>query len=412
MKSKTLRIIALSLTITIAVSVNAQSQTNYNVGAHYYAWYDQWFHLGPHKTIRKHLVPSQSPQLGWYDSNDSNIISQHYDMARYAGIDYFTVSWWGQGSKDDNVFKNVMIDHPNRGNIKLCVMLESNINNSNVYSQMYYLASNYFSKPGYYKINGKPVVYVYQTRTRSKSDLQDFVNKMRQAASAAGFNDIYIVGDEIWSDSNGQWYYFTFKYDESRISFFDAITNYDVYGYIREMNDYNTGSSGRYVTSSDLNNWNSWNARWKSEANSRGVNFIPGIFPGYDDEAVRDESATQPISRKLDNNNSEFGSLFAGQISRVKDDTDSDIGNAISITSWNEWFEDTQIEPVATGTATTNIDDSPSGNEYTGGLYFEAYGNRYLDILRQELVPEPGSLVIMVFTLGILRRAALRSKCN
>ncbi len=405
MEAKKLQVmIAVVLMIAISGFVEVDAQTNYNVGAHYYAWYDQWFHLGPGKTIRKHLIPSQSPELGWYDSNDSSVISRHYDMARYAGIDYFTVSWWGQGSKDDNVFKNVMIDHPNRGNIKLCVMLESNITNDNVYSQMYYLASNYFSKPGYYKIGGKPVVYVYQTRTRSKSDLQDFVSKMRQAASAAGFNDIYIVGDEVWSDENGQWYYFTFKYDESRISLFDAITNYDVYGYIREMNDYSSSGSGRYVSSSDLDNWNSWNSRWKSEANSRGVNFIPGIFPGYDDEAVRDESATQPISRKLDNNDSEFGSLFAGEIARVKDDTDSDIGNAITITSWNEWFEDTQIEPVSVGTGITNIDDSVSGDEYTGGLYFEDYGNRYLDILRQELVPEPASFVLVMLAGCIGRR--------
>ncbi len=403
---RSLTALAVVLVLCTLPTYSVGQQTNYNVGAYYYAWYDQWFHLGPDKTVRKHLVPQQQPQLGWYDSNNAEIIGRHYDMARYAGIDYFTVSWWGQGSKDDNVLKNVMIDHPNRGNIKLCVMLEGNINNDNVYDQMHYLASTYFSKPGYYKINGKPVVYVYQTRTRSKSDLQDFVNKMKQAARDAGFSDIYIVGDEIWSDSNGQWYYFTFKYDESRINLFDAITNYDVYGYIREMNDYNSSASGRYVSSSDLDNWNSWNERWKQEANSRGVNFIPGIFPGYNDEAVRDESATQPISRKLDNNDSEFGSLFAGEIARVKDDTDESIGNAITITSWNEWFEDTQIEPV-TGSATTNVDDSSTGNQYTGGLYYEAYGDRYLNILREELLPEPASLMLMLIGLSMLKKAGL-----
>jgi hypothetical protein len=53
------------------------------------------------------------------------------------------------------------------------------------------------------------------------------------------------------------------------------------------------------------------------------------------------------------------------------------------ITSWNEWHEDTQIEPVAIADS-TNRDNSATGSVYTNGLYYEGYGNRYLQILSEE----------------------------
>ena len=51
------------------------------------------------------------------------------------------------------------------------------------------------------------------------------------------------------------------------------------------------------------------------------------------------------------------------------------------VTSWNEWHEDTQIEPVAAAPP-TDKDDSDSKQDYTTGLEYEGYGMRYLDILK------------------------------
>ena len=77
---------------------------------------------------------------------------------------------------------------------------------------------------------------------------------------------------------------------------------------------------------------------------------------------------------------------------RAKTVTDSDIGHMILVTSWNEWHEDTQIEPVKYASP-TNIDNSASGSDYTKGLSYEGYAMRYLDILRQETYPQSPCIV-------------------
>jgi glycoprotein endo-alpha-1,2-mannosidase len=56
----------------------------------------------------------------------------------------------------------------------------------------------------------------------------------------------------------------------------------------------------------------------------------------------------------------------------------------IHITSFNEWHEDTEIEPSVV-TAPTALDTSPTGSQYTQGLVYEGYGTTYLDIVRSAI---------------------------
>ena len=55
------------------------------------------------------------------------------------------------------------------------------------------------------------------------------------------------------------------------------------------------------------------------------------------------------------------------------------------ITSFNEWYEDTQIEATSGVAGTSSIDDSVTGKFYTEGDRYMDYGNLYLDILREEI---------------------------
>ena len=56
------------------------------------------------------------------------------------------------------------------------------------------------------------------------------------------------------------------------------------------------------------------------------------------------------------------------------------------VTSFNEWYEDTQIEATLGTAQPTTRDDSASGVFYTAGDSYADYGYLYLDILREELL--------------------------
>jgi len=350
------------------------------VGTYYYPWYDDSsFHGGSptgSTTLGYHLEPTQvQPALGWYDQDNASVISQHYDWARYAGIDFFVCSYWGMGSGEDNIIRNRMFNNPDRGDIQLCVFMEPRLTpahstdpatEAEMTAEMNYLCDNYFDHPSYLYIDGKPAVFIYITRAMDNTELELCLNTFRTAALNKGY-ELYIAGDEVWKAPNA-------SIDGPRVSQMDAITNYDVYG---------NNSSTPFVTDSVLNTWQSRNAAWKSLADTYGTDMIPAISPGYNDRTVRLASNHPACSRKLNDETHEFGTLFSGMIDRLEPDVEM-----IMINSWNEWHEDTQIEPT-TVVAPTNVDDSATGDTYTQGLYYEGYGTRYLDILYENfnLIP-------------------------
>ena len=59
------------------------------------------------------------------------------------------------------------------------------------------------------------------------------------------------------------------------------------------------------------------------------------------------------------------------------------------VTSFNEWYEDSQIEATASDAGTTAIDNSDSKSRFTGGDRYTDYGPLYLDILREETLRKP-----------------------
>ena len=56
--------------------------------------------------------------------------------------------------------------------------------------------------------------------------------------------------------------------------------------------------------------------RWQGIADSLGIDFIPAVSPGFNDTAVR--TGHLPISRKIDDETGEFGSLFEAQLAGAK----------------------------------------------------------------------------------------------
>jgi hypothetical protein len=55
----------------------------------------------------------------------------------------------------------------------------------------------------------------------------------------------------------------------------------------------------------------------------------------------------------------------------------------VMVTSWDDWNEDTGIEPI--GGTPTHVDDSPSGTAYTQGYTYGGEGRKALAALRADV---------------------------
>ena len=244
---------------------------------------------------------------------------------------------------------------------------------SNVRTDIQFIARNYFRNENYYRIDNKPVIVIYLTRVLSVSDLLcRFIWLMRKGAKDAGFPDIYIVGDQVFGPLTN----FTDQKVQD-INLLNAITDYDVYGSI---------AKNGYARAMGVNKFYNDQMIWRNVAKLKGVGFIPIAAPGYNDRGVRDGHL--PLSRKL-NAMSDFGSLFDTMVKRAMNQLDQNADHLLLINSFNEWHEDTQIEPVINANP-TSLDTSFPNSKYTKGYAYEGYGLRYLDILREAVASSEG----------------------
>lgn len=315
--------------------------------------------------VRRDLAPQQQPALGEYDDSKPETIRQHLRWSRQANIGLWITSWWGPNRLEDTNTKDVIMQHEELGDLKVSIHYETSNRvrggPTGISNDMQHLCDNYFDHPNYYKIGGRPVIFVYVTRKlESDGSLEQTILTMRTAASKCGHN-LYLIGDHVFESAPEEAEVFV------PFWYFDAVTNYDVYG--------SMGRPSPYASRALVDQYYRDQEQWRARAHESGCRYIPAVSPGYNDRGVRFERNHPPLSRKLSETSPE-GSLFAYQLSKAKGLVDPSVDNLIVVNSFNEWHEDTQIEPVV-GVKT----NSPFN--MTQGVEYEAYGELYLNLLRQ-----------------------------
>ena len=139
-------------------------------------------------------------------------------------------------------------------------------------------------------------------------------------------------------------------------------------------------------------------------AHADNIGFIPTVSPGFNDAAVRSGHAAAP-RYETDVPGSAEGSLFADELNRAAlPNLDPAAENILMVNSFNEWHEDTQIEPTNLATATTA--DDASGT-LTQGYSYPGYGDLYLNELRTATVPEPTSAQQLILGSCLVSLAVL-----
>jgi glycoprotein endo-alpha-1,2-mannosidase len=329
-------------------SFTSSTNITVTVGVYYYPWHGSDFHRGTRNDgyLRNQLQPPQQPMLGEYDDTRDDIIEQHLLWSQQAHVSLWICSWWGPNRREDNTIRNVILKHPQlpKQQHKIALLYEGGgrgINapkgwdTSKVYGDMEYICTTYFDHPSYYRIQGKPVLVIYLSRQmHHQGVLTTVLRNMRKAANDKCQTILYIIGDHVWNSPPTKNKDFYAPFDTPHASL-DAVTNYDVYG--------NVGSTP-YATQAKLDQHFVRQRQWRDFGTSRGIGYIPGTSPGYNDRGVRIHHNNMGLSRRLNQLNDEDGTLFAAQLVRARQLVHPHVDNLLLVNSWNEWHEGTWRE--------------------------------------------------------------------
>lgn len=459
------------------------------ISAYYYLWYftetSRRDPLPMHGKkwsegyLRALLQPPQYPTLGEYLMNDPSVIEAHIDWAADHGIDCFICNWEGmvghrkflsenlvhilQGSEKDGTFNPGKIpysSHDSTGHgwdavsqgwhstgyqirnltrMKFSILLESrllldswppSLDDEKVFKvfgdAITYCAENFFGSPQWQRIDGRPVIYIYEMYswagtkegfTAFRRHLDACVQKLDDPLTGHKYSGVYIVADVV----------FPFVHDEDRFVSFDAVTGYNTYrgwttGELESIPDGWEAYGKKFYSCPGFQAYYQRFANWAKE---NAIGFIPSVIPRYNDRGVRgvvDHYAFPPMPEysKSSSKDASAASLFIENIKQVLLYI-TDPPNMLNINSWNEWFEDTAIEPVGyfpsgpypdfynqganVGTGTTQGRDMrvpdkvvvygnaghqwidtptalrKNGIDLTQGFFYPAYGFGYLEAL-------------------------------
>ncbi len=310
--------------------IASPSSIDKKVIAFYYPWYgnttdysqtipypieddDSWLHWnyegrGWYPPVN--ACSANTPSLGWYDSSDPSIIQTHLEQAEWAGLDAFIISYWGYGGREQKNMQ-IMMDVAKELNstVKLAPYFEiflvarEDRSQSEIISNFTYELSqlhDFLLQQDYrdqvWFENEKPVVWVYATKAISQDAWVATKNNLD-----AQNKSFFFVADNSRNTA-------------AQNALFHAQHQYDVYGRLR----YDVYLDVFHST--------------KRKSQRFNQIFVAGVTPGYDDTVVRD--GNKPMER-------DDGVTYL----RAWNKAISLNPDWISITSWNEWHEGTEIEP-------------------------------------------------------------------
>ncbi len=244
-----------------------------------------------------------------YASSAPVVIAQQVDQAQSAGIDGFISSWWGPGSDTDNSLRTLLTIADEK-NFKVSLYFETlagpdggALREEEIYIWLAYAIRTYREYPAYYQVDGKPLIVLWASAV------------VEQAAWERIFNKLRVEGLEA--------VYLGMGYDPGLLSTFDGLHDYGVFLYSD-------------LAQTDLSMARAVRNYSLLEPEARPKIWAATVQPGYDD-------TLQPTREGLvqERENGDYYRItWEAAIASAPD--------WIFITSWNEWYEHTHIEPGVT----------------------------------------------------------------
>jgi hypothetical protein len=294
---------------------------NVNVGAYFYNYTATDWNKGYVDT----------PLLGKYSALTAATMAQERVWADSAGIDFFVFNWNGAGAGDPilnsfvtgrNNNVRMVIDYntahlsATNGSPLTGAKLATMINDFKS------LATNRFSQSYYYTIGGRPVVLISPLNLASSAsssiNYATVIAALRKSLDSVGVHP-YIIG-EITSGWLPPVRY------SSAIQAMDGVT----------LTDWSTSTYDRSVFMAPFvdQNWKNWTDSTKTW----GLDFVPCIFPAFNDKAVTPTSALYNIDRSA-----KFYTDYTNVAKRNMSNN-----RLVLINSWNDFQKGTALEPAKT----------------------------------------------------------------
>jgi hypothetical protein len=363
-----LHVTAIAIAVTF---LTAAQQPSYVVGAYYYGWYDPR-HWGAFGFLGPRLPDPVEPALGIYNSADPGVVAAHVGWADEYGIDFFILEWPGRGTPADRQARDHLLPALAASSVRQAPVIETLVYDSRdvddpefrrrLRDDVRYLGEHYLQHPSAMRVQGKPVLFIYVTRILH-GDVPGLIAELRADLRSLGV-DPFIVADEVFWEPG----------DRERVRAYDAITAYNAYDWPI------TRHGGWAQDSTFFQDVDSLFARWSALAREEGVAFVPNVMPGYNDRGVRLEEDHYVIPRQMRSAGRLTGFLEQS-IALAQRHTDPAL-RMVTITSFNEWHEWTQIEPAR---RITPREPEPDPSRYTEDYPHPPYTFEYLQVIRDRL---------------------------
>jgi hypothetical protein len=149
----------------------------------------------PPNTWFSHYLPDPNPAAfdparELYSARDPAAIYWQLQKMAEARIEFAAASWWGPGKVTDNNFALLIRDVMNRAdnpypNLRWTLYYEEESTGDptveKIVSDLNYIADNYATQRSYFRIGGKPVIFVYATSGDKEGMVQRWVAARNQA---------------------------------------------------------------------------------------------------------------------------------------------------------------------------------------------------------------------------------------
>jgi len=304
------------------------AKTDYLVGAYYFPG---WHTASRWAPLRDY--PERQPLLGWYREGSPEVADWQIKWALEHGINFFLYDWyWDRGHRHLEHGIHDGLFHARYQNlIKFC-LLYANHNPQGSHSPedfeklTRFWIENYFKRPNYLTIEGKPVVVMFSSQNPARDmgteKVKPTFDRMRQICQNAGLKGLYLVA----CINNG-----TNLLQKMKDWGYDAVSGYNWPG--ANMTSAETAARrAPFATCIE-----GYRRAWDEIATANVLPLIPPVSGGWDARPWHGEATLVRTGRTPE--------LFERHLRDCKKFLDQQKQKMLFVEAWNEWGEGSYIEP-------------------------------------------------------------------